>query len=95
MSEERYSRYFTKVWEAAQDICVRHPKFHDLLVIVANGGKRKEVQQIHFHMFTGHEVVNTYAAQAQEESALYSNKDICVLEHPHPNWEVHFVIKLR
>lgn len=93
MSEERYIRYFTKVWEAAQDICVRHSEFHDLFVIVANGGKRQEVQQIHFHMFTNHTIVNEYAVWEQEEDVLYSDSNICIVEHPNPNWEIHFVIK--
>ncbi len=93
MSLDSYSKYFVKIWEAAKDICEMHPEYSDSFVIVANGGKRQEVQQVHFHMFTNHDIVNEYSAQEQAESVFYSDKDICVLEHPNPNWEVHFVIK--
>ncbi len=93
MSLDSYSKYFVKIWEAAKDICEMHSEYSDSFVIVANGGKRQEVQQVHFHMFTNHEIVNEYSAWEKMESVFYSDKDICVLEHPNPNWEVHFVIK--
>ncbi|MDE7273559.1 MAG: HIT domain-containing protein [Lachnospiraceae bacterium] len=93
MALDSFSKDFVKIWETAKDICVMHPEYNDSFVIVANGGKRQEVQQVHFHMFTNHEIVNEYSAQEQAESVFYSDRDICVLEHPNPNWEVHFVIK--
>ena len=93
MELDIFSKYFVMIWEAAKDICMMHPEYNDSFVIVANGGKRQEVQQVHFHMFTNHEIVNEYSAQEQAESVFYSDRDICVLEHPNPNWEVHFVIK--
>lgn len=93
MALDSYSKYFVKIWEAAKDICEMHPEYNDSFVIVANGGKRQEVQQVHFHMFTNHEIVNEYSAQEETEKVFYSDKDICVLEHPNPNWEIHFVIK--
>lgn len=93
MSQESFSKYFVKILEAAREICEMHPEYHDSFVLVANGGKRQEVQQVHFHMFTNYEVVNEYAAQEHNESVFYSDRDILVLKHPSPNWEVHFVIK--
>lgn len=90
---DSFSQYFVKIWDTAKNICVMHPEYNDTLVIVANGGKRQEVQQVHFHMFTNYEIVNEYFAQEQAKSVFYSDRDICVLEHPNPNWEVHFVIK--
>ena len=93
MTFDRFSKYFVKIWEAAKDICMMYPGYNDSFVIVANGGKRQEVGQVHFHMFTNHEIVNEYPAQEQAESVFYRDRDICVLEHPNPNWEVHFVIK--
>ena len=93
MASDRFSKYFVKIWETAKDICVMHPEYNDSFVIVANGGKRQEVQQVHFHMFTNHDIVNEYSAQEQAENIFYSDRDICVLEHPNPNWEIHFVIK--
>lgn len=93
ISEERFIRYFAKVWEAVKDISTRHPEYHDGFIIVANGGKRQEVQQVHFHMFTNHTIVNEYAVWEQEEDVLYSDSHICIVGHPNPNWEIHFVIK--
>ncbi len=93
MALDSFSNYFVKTWEAAKDICVMRPEYNDSFVIVANGGKRQEVQQVHFHMFTNHEIVNEYSVQEQVESVFYRDKDICILEHPNPNWEVHFVVK--
>lgn len=93
MASDGFSKYFVKIWETAKDICVMHPEYKDSFVLVANGGKRQEVQQVHFHMFTNHGIVNEYSAQEQAESVFYSDRDICILEHPDPDWEVHFVIK--
>lgn len=93
MALDEFGKYFVKVWESVKAIRETRPEYNDFFVIVANGGKRQEVQQVHFHMFTNHEIVNEYPAQAQAESFFYRDGDICVLEHPNPNWEVHFVIK--
>lgn len=93
LASDSFCKYFVKIWEAAKDICVTHPGYNNSFALVANGGKRQEVQQVHFHMFTNHEIVNEYSAQAQAKSVFYSDRDICILEHPDPNWEVHFVIK--
>ncbi len=93
MKLDCFNKYFAKILGVAKDICVMHPEYHDAFTIVANGGKRQEVQQVHFHMFTNHEIVNEYSAEEQAEGVFYSDKIICVLEHPRPNWELHFVIK--
>ncbi|MBQ8556400.1 MAG: HIT domain-containing protein [Clostridia bacterium] len=93
MASDGLSRYFVKIWETAKDICAMHPEFNDSFVMVANGGKRQEVQQVHFHMFTDHAFVNEYAAQEQFESVFYRDANICVLAHPTPNWEFHCVMK--
>ena len=93
MALDNFKEYFVKIWETAKDICVIHPEYNDSFMLVANGGKRQEVQQVHFHMFTNHEIVNEYSAWEQAEDVFYSDRDICVLEHPIPDWEIHFVIK--
>lgn len=49
---------FTNTWAAVTDICVSHPEYQNSFVLVANGGRRQEVSQVHFHMFTNHDVVN-------------------------------------
>ncbi len=92
MASEGLNRYFVKIWEAAMDICAAYPAYHNAFVIIANGGKRQEVQQVHFHLFANHELVHPYAAQEQAENLFYRDQDICILQHPDPNWETHFVI---
>ena len=42
MALDSYSKYFVMIWETAKDICVTHSEYHDLFVIVADGGKRQE-----------------------------------------------------
>ena len=92
MASETFSKYFVKLWEAAKDIGERHPEYNDFCALVANGGKRQEVGQIHFHMFTNHEVVKEYSAVSSTGSVFYRDSDVYILEHPNPDWEVHFVI---
>lgn len=59
MSAEGFNDYFVKLWEVVWNICASHPEYQDSFVLVANGGKRQEVGQVHFHMFTGHEILNS------------------------------------
>lgn len=91
MASESLSRYFGRVWEAAEAIRAAHPEYHDGYILVANGGKRQEVQQVHFHMFTGHDMVHDHAAQAA--SVYCRERACCVLKPADPDWEIHFVIK--
>ena len=93
MELECYSKYFVQIFEVTKDISMMHPEYNDSFAIVANGGKRQEVQQVHFHMFTNHEIVKEYFAGEQAEGVVYSDRDICILEHPEPNWEIQFVIQ--
>ena len=86
-------KYFVKIWEAIEEIRAARPEYSEAFAIVVNGGRRQEVQQVHFHMFTDHEIVNAYSAREQEKSIFFRDADICILEHPDPNWEVHFVVK--
>lgn len=85
------NRYFAGLWEAAKQIAASHTEYQDSFVLLANGGKRQEVQQVHFHMFTGHKIVNAFSPRAQNETVIYRDNDIYILEHPNANWELHFV----
>lgn len=93
MSLDGFDPYFIKIWEGAKDICAMLPEYNASFVLVANGGKRQEVQQVHFHMFTHHERGNEYAAQEQTERVFYRDRTVCILEPPQPKWEIHFVVK--
>lgn len=92
MESDGLSEYFAEIWKTANDISATRPGYRDGFVMVANGGKRQEVQQVHFHLFTHHPMVNEYTAQGNTEAALYRDEDICVLAHPNPNWEIHYVV---
>ncbi len=93
MAANGLNECFVKIWESTKEICRMHSEYKDSFVLVANGGKRQEVQQVHFHMFTNHEMVHEYSAPEQAESIFYRDKNICILVHPKPDWEIHFVIK--
>ncbi len=91
MSQDSLSGYFVKIWEAANEICAAHPEYDGGFVLIANGGKRQEVQQVHFHLFTDRKIVNEYPAGEQAGDAFYTDGEVSVLKHPEPNWELHFV----
>ena len=92
LSEDGYSRYFVRIWEAAKTLQATRPEYRDGFTLVANGGKRQEVQQVHFHMMTRYAMVSD-AAVAQEESAFYRDQNICVTKPLRPDWEVHYVLR--
>lgn len=82
---------FIKVWDAVQAIWEQHPAYHDGFMLVANGGKRQEVQQVHFHLFTDHAMVEDCTGPAG--SVVFRDDDVCVTEHPQPQWACHLVIQ--
>lgn len=92
LASDHNSSLFLKTWEAVKRLCETHPAYHDAFVLVANGGKRQEVQQVHFHLFTNGAMVHDYAVRAKDENVLYQDQEICVIKHPNPNWEFHFVV---
>lgn len=58
MSTEGFENYFVQIWNVVKDIHATHPEYRDSFALVANGGKRQKVSQMHFHMFTNHDIVN-------------------------------------
>lgn len=93
MSAPALSGYFEKIWTAAMEVWEKSPELYGSFKLVANGGKRQEVQQVHFHLFTKHAAANACADDAQDETIFCQNESICVFEPPHPEWEVHFGLK--
>jgi diadenosine tetraphosphate (Ap4A) HIT family hydrolase len=63
-------------------------------VLLANGGPRQEVQQVHFHLFTGESYVNPLGGPAPAETLL-PDPEVAVLLHPRPNWETHLRLRPR
>ncbi|MBQ4085208.1 MAG: HIT domain-containing protein [Clostridia bacterium] len=62
-------------------------------VLMANGGKRQEVQQVHFHLFTGHDVVRRYKADSTFSGPVFCDGVLEVLPYPDPNWEIHYIAR--
>ena len=89
MAAPELSGYFGKIWAAAMEVRARYPEVYATFTLVANGGKRQEVQQVHFHLFTDHLLVNKTAG----EQVFDQNEEICILQPLVPQWEVHFVLK--
>ena len=92
LSDARCSVYFEKIWAAAMEVHMKYPGIYDSFTLVANGGKRQEVQQVHFHMFTDYSMVKETAVETTDENVFYRDEAICVCQHPHPEWEVHLVL---
>ncbi|MBO5178436.1 MAG: HIT domain-containing protein [Lachnospiraceae bacterium] len=58
LASEEFQEYFVMLLRTVKKIYAAHPEYRDSFVLVANGGKRQEVSQVHFHMFTDYDVVN-------------------------------------
>ena len=81
-----------KIWKTVRELHETYPAYHDSFTLVANGGIRQEVQQLHFHMFANNKMAND-AASPSAESMIFRDQDICILEHPNPNWDIHLVMR--
>lgn len=93
MASDGFSGYLAKIWEAAMGLQAACPEYHDAFVLVANGGKRQEVRQVHFHMFTHYPMVNGFPDQKGNASVISRDGAIEILKHPNPNWELHYMIR--
>ncbi len=91
LSEEKFFGYFPAILSAADEISVNNPKFRENFTLIANGGPRQEVGQVHFHMFTNHKSVNDYDGR-QPGEVVYRDENIRVIKHPEPNWDVHYLL---
>ena len=67
--------------------------YRNAYTLVANGGKRQEVLQVHFHLFTDHRMVKETPSQATNGPVIYQDSQICILKNPQPDWEIHYVVK--
>ncbi len=92
MAREDGGSAFAKICRAVETVRARHPEYQSGFTLVANGCKRQDVQQVHFHMFTGDAVVNIYPAREPAERAVFQDGTVRVVQHPRPNWETHFVV---
>lgn len=91
LGSEQFVGYFARIMDAAMDICAKHAAYQKGFVLVANGGKKQEVQQVHFHMFTNHQMVNGFSEQTAAEKAVVSNGVLSMQEYS--EWETHYVLR--
>ena len=91
MADNRFSGYFAEIWEAVRSIQATQPAFQNSFVLIANGGKRQEVQQVHFHLFTHCSLIRESAADFSHGTLICRDDVLDVMEPPNPEWELHFV----
>lgn len=73
--------YLVEIRRAVESVREKYPEFGGEFTLVANGGKRQEVRQVHVHMFTGRKVVEECGEPAP---AFYADEFIRIFEHPEP-----------
>lgn len=73
MAQDNYEDFFVDVWHVIEEIVGINTAFKDGFVVVANGGKRQEVQQVHFHLFSGKKIVDGDAVSWQSEKIIYKD----------------------
>lgn len=93
LAQEPCTRYFVALWNAVTGIRETQSAYRNAYTLVANGGKRQEVQQVHFHLFTDHRMVKETPSQATNGPVIDQDDQICILKHPQPDWEIHYVIR--
>jgi histidine triad (HIT) family protein len=83
--------FFTDIILAARDAIHLLGLGDSGYTLCANGGPRQEVQQVHFHLFTGRQYANTFAGDLPGET-IRDDPEVAVFAHPRPNWETHLLV---
>ena len=81
------------IWKGVQSLREAHAAFQHSFTLVANGGLRQEVQQLHFHLFTRPVLVREWTGNHIAMPVLYSNEQLHILRHPEPQYEQHFILQ--
>lgn len=93
MSSGGLYTYFRSIWKAAQAIGTTQTEYREGFTLVANGGRKQEVQQVHFHMFSGHRMVEMCVAEQSEENVVFQDQHLVIVNKPESDWELHFVAR--
>ena len=91
MASGDLSKYFLAIWQAAQAIGTTQTEYREGFTLVANGGRKQEVQQVHFHMFSGCRMVEACVAEQSEENIVLQDQHLVIVNKPESDWELHFV----
>ncbi|MBE5777750.1 MAG: HIT domain-containing protein [Clostridiales bacterium] len=90
LASDRFNTYFPDLWMAVEEISRKYPEYSKAFSLVANGGRKQEVQQVHFHMFTDCEMVDVSCHSTETGNELFRNESIRILKCP--DRESHYVI---
>lgn len=93
LGEEKNCGYLLEIWWAVETLAATRLEYRQGFTVAANGGKRQEVGQVHFHLFTGHPLVSKDPAAGQEGPVLFTDAAVCIRRHPSPEWALHFVVQ--
>lgn len=91
LSKHNNIKYLLEIWNSSKKIASKCFGENSLYVLCANGGKRQEVQQVHFHLFKDEKIVNT-CIKLNDLKTVYSNKDINIMYNTNSNWETHLIM---
>lgn len=92
LGDEKNHGRLPEIWRAVETLAATRPEYRQGFTLAANGGKRQEVGQVHFHLFTGHPLVSKDPAAGPEDSVLFTDAAVCIRSHPSPEWALHFVV---
>lgn len=91
LGQEKNGIYGTELWKAVTHLAAQYAAYHGGFTLVANGGTRQEVGQVHFHLYTGQEPVND-AVQEMQEAGEYSSDLIRVYRPSKPEYDLHLLL---
>lgn len=91
LSAEGLLPYAPAIFLAARDVVSGLNFKEGGYTLCANGGPRQEVQQVHFHLFTGTYLVNKFEKDSAHE-LLRRGSEIAVVRPHRPDWEIHVAI---
>lgn len=83
--------YREALWESLVQVISEQSAYRDGFTLVANGGTRQEVGQVHFHLFTGHE---WFSGTKPELGQAVKQREECIAAylHPAPEWDIHLLL---
>lgn len=91
MAKTPCSVCFSEVWKAVLQLTER-PEYRQGFTLVANGGRRQEVKQVHFHLFAGHRLLNRDHVPGCDDAELFQCGKVHVFLPNAPEWELQFIL---
>jgi len=93
MASGDFCKVFLAIWQAAQAIGTTKIEYREGFTLVANGGRKQEVQQVHFHLFSDHRMVEECAAEKTDGNIVFQDQPLLIVEYPESDWELHFAAR--